>query len=75
MKNGRSKDDEMSREIWKVVETKAGEARVVEVKEGRKIEIKEEETEERGRKEMAEKTEKGENNGSKEDGRRVKNLE
>ena len=56
MKNGRSKDDEMSREIWKVVETKAGEARVVEVKEGRKIEIKEEETEERGRKEMAEKT-------------------
>jgi len=75
LKNGRSKDDEMSREMWKVVETKAGEARVVEVEEGRKIEIKEEETEERGRKEKAEKTEKGENNGSKEDGRRVKNLE
>ena len=71
------KDDEMSREVWKVVEVKAGQTGVVKTKkrgeEGRKEKEAKEERVEEERKEEEE-TKKGENNGSKKSGRRIGDL-
>jgi len=61
LENRRSKDDEMFREVWQVVETKARELMVAEAKR-RRNKVREEETEKRGRKEE-EKAKRGKNNG------------
>ena len=67
----------MSREVWKVVEVKAGKTGVVKTKkrgeEGRKEKEAKEERVEEERKEEEE-TKKGENNGSKKSGRRIGDL-
>ena len=71
------KDDEMSREVWKVVEAKAGKTRIAKTKrreeeERKEKEAKEEEVEEE-RKEKEE-TKKAENNKSKKSGRKIGDL-
>jgi len=67
----------MSREVWKVVEVKAGKTGVVKTKkrgeEGRKEKEAKEERVEEERKEEEE-TKKGENNGSKKSCRRIGDL-
>ena len=73
LENRGSKYDEISKKVWKAVETKAEEARITEVEEGkertrtRRKKARREEAEEREK-------EKGENNKSEKYGRRTGNL-
>jgi len=65
----RSKNDKMLKRIWKAIETRAGEIRVVKAKERR--EKKEEGKKMRGSK----KRKKKKNNRSKKDSRKMRDLE
>jgi len=71
LKNGRGKNDEVSRRMWETVETSAEEIRVGKPEEGRdKGRSREEMRRERQEKE----TEKGEDDGSKESSGKVGDL-
>ena len=72
LENRGGKNDKVSRKMWKIMETSAGEIRVGKTKEERSKERSRKETkEERQEKE----TEKGKDNGSKEGSRRIGDLE
>ena len=75
----RSKDDKVSRRMWKIVEAKAGKTRVAKIKRWREEREREKETrrervEEEGRKEKEEKTKKEENGRSEESGGEMGDL-
>ena len=72
MENRGSKDDKVSREIWKAVETSAEEIRVGEAEERRNKGRSRKEEREKGKEEE---TEKGKDGGSKENSGGVRNLE
>jgi len=71
LENRGSKDDEVSREMWKVVETSAREIRMEKTEEGRS---KRESRKKMGGKRKEEEAEKGKDGRSKENSRRVGNL-
>ena len=73
LENEKSEDDEVSRRVWKVVETKAEKNGVAKTKRRRK-EIRRERSEEEGRKKNK-KTKEGENNRDKKGRRRMEDLE
>ncbi len=50
LENRRSKDDKVSRRMWKAVKAKAGEVRVIEEEEGKKWEKKKQKEEEKKKK-------------------------
>jgi len=73
LENRRGQDNEMSRRVWKTVETSAREVGIGETKgrRGKRGSREEEKEKEEGKEE---KTKKGENNGSKESSRRMGNM-
>ena len=71
LEDERGKDDEMSREVWKIVETDTGKIRVAEIEGGRDKEGSRKETR---RKRGKEETKEGKNNGSKESSKGMGNM-
>ena len=75
MKDKRSKDDKVSRRMWKVVEAKARKIRMGKTKRRRKKKRRREEIRRKSReKKEKEKTKKRRNNGSNEGNKKVRDL-
>ena len=79
LEDRRSRDDEVSRRMWKTVEAKAGKTKVAKTKRrreerGREKETRRERAEKGGRKEKEEKTKKEENDRSEERGGEMGDL-
>jgi len=76
LENRRSQDDEVSRRMWKAVETKAEEIRVAETERrgGKRGSRKEARRKEKEKEEKTEKTKEGKNDRYKKDGGRMGDM-